>query len=93
MLQRADKPDPYDLQWVRPRALVNRRHCLGIAERIGPEGDRSHAEEAFRLWKEAEGLANRLLPEWLNKGAPGQQGEKPMGAIRTNVVSRIFRRR
>ena len=37
-LQRADKPDPYDLQWVKPRALVDRRHCLGIAERIGPEG-------------------------------------------------------
>ena len=32
------KPDPYDLQWVKPRALVDRRHCLGIAERIGPEG-------------------------------------------------------
>jgi N-methylhydantoinase A/oxoprolinase/acetone carboxylase beta subunit/N-methylhydantoinase B/oxoprolinase/acetone carboxylase alpha subunit len=37
-LQRADKPDPYDLQWVKPRALVSRRNCLGVAERIGPEG-------------------------------------------------------
>ena len=37
-LLRADKPDPYDLQWVKPRALISRRNCLGVAERIGPEG-------------------------------------------------------
>jgi N-methylhydantoinase A/oxoprolinase/acetone carboxylase beta subunit/N-methylhydantoinase B/oxoprolinase/acetone carboxylase alpha subunit len=38
-LQRADKPDPYDLQWVKPRALVSRRDGFGVNERIGPEGD------------------------------------------------------
>ena len=38
ILQRADKPDPYDLQWEKARPLVRRRDCIGIAERIASDG-------------------------------------------------------
>jgi N-methylhydantoinase A len=37
-LQRADKPDPYDLQWEKPRPLIMRRDCIGVAERVGNDG-------------------------------------------------------
>lgn len=37
-LQRADKPNPYDLQWERPRPLVARRDTIGVAERVRSDG-------------------------------------------------------
>jgi 5-oxoprolinase (ATP-hydrolysing) len=35
---RIDKPDPYDLSWVKPAPLVSRNRCLGVRERIGWDG-------------------------------------------------------
>ena len=38
-LQRIDRKFHYDLDWERPRPLVNRRDCLGVAERVDYQGD------------------------------------------------------
>ena len=37
-IQRIDKKDPYDLQWLKPQPFVARRDCLGVAERITSDG-------------------------------------------------------
>lgn len=38
-LQRVDRKFHYDLDWERPRPLVHRRDCLGVAERVDYQGD------------------------------------------------------
>ena len=37
-IQRIDKKDPYDLQWLKPRPFVARRDCLGVDERVTSDG-------------------------------------------------------
>ncbi len=70
-LQRADKPDPYNLQWIRPRALVERRACLGVHERIGPEGQvwsPLTQAEVVRIGDEVEA--------WLRQDASAQSDDE-----------------
>jgi 5-oxoprolinase (ATP-hydrolysing) len=64
-LQLADKPDPYDLQWEKPRPLVRRRDCIGIIERIASDGavvqpldggELDRVEALVAAWIKAEGL-------------------------------------
>ena len=38
-IQRINRPRAYDLLWQKPDPLVAKRHCYGISERIGPEGE------------------------------------------------------
>ena len=38
-LQRVDRKFPYDLEWERPQPLVERRDCLGVAERLDYAGN------------------------------------------------------
>ncbi|MFN8224824.1 MAG: hydantoinase B/oxoprolinase family protein [Gaiellales bacterium] len=38
VIGRIDKPDPYDLRWPKPRPVVERRNCVGVAERIAHDG-------------------------------------------------------
>ena len=37
-IQRIDKQDPYDLQWLKPQPFVARRDCLGVDERVTSDG-------------------------------------------------------
>ena len=37
-IQRINRPRNYDLRWQKPTALVRRRHCLGVRERINYKG-------------------------------------------------------
>jgi N-methylhydantoinase A/oxoprolinase/acetone carboxylase beta subunit/N-methylhydantoinase B/oxoprolinase/acetone carboxylase alpha subunit len=37
-IQRADKKDPYDLQWQKPKPFVSREDCIGVEERITSDG-------------------------------------------------------
>ena len=37
-IQRIDKKDPYDLQWLKPQPFVARRDCLGVDERVASDG-------------------------------------------------------
>jgi N-methylhydantoinase A len=37
-IQRIDRRGPYNLQWRKPRPYVERRHCIGVAERIDADG-------------------------------------------------------
>ena len=37
-IQRIDKKDPYDLQWLKPQPFVARRDCLGVDERVTSDG-------------------------------------------------------
>jgi N-methylhydantoinase A/oxoprolinase/acetone carboxylase beta subunit/N-methylhydantoinase B/oxoprolinase/acetone carboxylase alpha subunit len=72
-LQRADKPDPYDLQWEKPQPLVRRRDCIGIAERIASDGS---VVEPLRA-RELDRLA-ALVAAWI-----AEQGLAADGAPRT----------
>ena len=59
-IQRVDKKDPYDLQWLKARPLVARGDCLGVAERIDFAGavvEPLRPEELERL---AEDIRRRL---------------------------------
>jgi N-methylhydantoinase A/oxoprolinase/acetone carboxylase beta subunit/N-methylhydantoinase B/oxoprolinase/acetone carboxylase alpha subunit len=38
IIQRVDKKDPYDLQWLKPRPFVERERCLEVDERIAADG-------------------------------------------------------
>ena len=38
-IQRINRPRAYDLLWQKPDPLVAKRHCYGISERIGSEGE------------------------------------------------------
>ncbi|MEO1017323.1 MAG: hydantoinase B/oxoprolinase family protein [Pseudomonadota bacterium] len=76
-LQRADKPDPYDLQWVKPRALVPRRHCFGVRERIGPKG-----QVLLDLTDdELQSLGDRI-EQWRTEGTQSDQDQ----AVAVNLL-------
>jgi N-methylhydantoinase A len=47
---RGDRPDHYDLTWVKPKPFVKRRHSYEVPERIGARGDliRELDEDAVR---------------------------------------------
>jgi len=38
IVQRVDKKDPYDLQWMKPRPFVERERCLEVDERVSASG-------------------------------------------------------
>jgi N-methylhydantoinase A len=38
-IQRINRPFAFDLGWSKPRALVARRHTVGVRERVGPDGE------------------------------------------------------
>ena len=38
-IQRINRPRAYDLLWQKPDPLVAKRHCYGVRERIGSEGE------------------------------------------------------
>ena len=38
-IQRINRKSEYDLHWRKPRPLVKRRNCLGVAERIDAQGE------------------------------------------------------
>ncbi|MFN0153996.1 MAG: hydantoinase B/oxoprolinase family protein [Gaiella sp.] len=38
VIGRIDKEDPYDLQWAKPAPFVARRDCIGVRERLAPDG-------------------------------------------------------
>lgn len=78
------------LQSGRPEeAMVLLRSAI---DRIGPEGDRSLAAEALRLWQEGMDLATKILPGWLDTTShtPGRPPSEPQ---KVTFVSRIFRGR
>jgi N-methylhydantoinase A len=72
-IQRINRPFAFDLDWIKPRSLVARRHTVGVRERIGPDGelvapltdaevDRVVAEIArLRAEEEIEAVAVSLL--------------------------------
>ncbi|RZP24550.1 MAG: hydantoinase/oxoprolinase family protein, partial [Candidatus Actinomarinales bacterium] len=37
-IQRIDRKGLYDLQWVKPKPYVERKHCIGVEERILSDG-------------------------------------------------------
>lgn len=37
-IQRMNRKEAYNLQWLKPKPLVKRRNCLGVAERIDASG-------------------------------------------------------
>ena len=37
-IQRIDRKGLYDLQWVKPKPYVERKHCVGVQERILSDG-------------------------------------------------------
>ena len=37
-IQRIDRKGLHDLQWVKPRPYVDRRDCIGVAERVSSDG-------------------------------------------------------
>jgi len=64
-LQRADKPDPYDLQWEKPRPLVSRRDSLGVAERVRSDGSIAQELEPAELTRVGDQVS-----EWLAAVGP-----------------------
>jgi N-methylhydantoinase A len=48
---RGDRPDHYDLTWVKPKPFVKRRHAYEITERIGARGEaiQDLDEDAIRV--------------------------------------------
>ena len=62
-LQRADKPNPYDLQWQKPEPLVRRRDCAGVMERTRSDGTIETGLGADAL----EQLGERIAA-WLAEG-------------------------
>jgi 5-oxoprolinase (ATP-hydrolysing) len=62
-LQRADKPDPYDLQWERPRPLVKRRDCIGVAERVASDGSIVQPLDRAELDR-----VEKLVSAWIAEG-------------------------
>jgi len=38
-IQRINRKKEYDLHWLKPKPLVKRRNCIGVAERIGAKGE------------------------------------------------------
>ena len=67
-IQRADKPDPYDLQWEKPRPFVQRRDGLGVRERITPTG----AVELPLTDQELDRVGDAVAV-WLDDGDPGER--------------------
>ncbi len=67
-IQRADKPDPYDLQWEKPRPFVQRHDSLGVAERITPGG----AVEVPLTDAELERVGDAVA-RWLDDADPSER--------------------
>src|SRR5207244_364764 len=67
IIGRVDKEDPYDLRWQKPRPYVARRHCLGVRERVGADGEVVAALDEAELERVAAELG-ALLP--LLEGEP-----------------------
>jgi N-methylhydantoinase A len=59
-IQRLDKEEVYDLQWVKPKPLVRRANCLGVEERIGYRGQVVKALERQGLERLGEWIDERL---------------------------------
>src|ERR1051325_3129717 len=38
-IQRGNRKFHYDINWVKPKPLVKRRHCYEIAERVDSQGE------------------------------------------------------
>jgi len=77
-LQRADKPNPYDLQWERPRPLVARRDTIGVAERVRSDGTVIQPLESGEL----DRLAG-LVAAWLAARGDEVDGDR---AVSVNLL-------
>lgn len=61
-IQRIDRRGLYDLQWVKPTPYVDRRHCLGVRERILSDGSvRTPLDD--RELERVVGAVGDLLPD------------------------------
>ena len=58
-IQRINRKSEYDLHWRKPRPLVRRRNCLGVAERIDAQGEVVAPLEAAAMEQIAAQIADR----------------------------------
>ncbi len=58
-IQRINRKSEYDLHWRKPRPLVRRRNCLGVAERIDAQGEVVVPLEAAAMERLAAQIADR----------------------------------
>ena len=73
-IQRINRKSEYDLHWLKPRPLVQRRNCLAVAERIDAQGEVLVPLEAAAMEqlaaqvaeRSAEAIAICLLFSYLN---------------------------
>ena len=73
-IQRINRKSEYDLHWLKPRPLVQRRNCLAVAERIDAQGEVLVPLEAAAMEqlaaqvaeRSAEAIAVCLLFSYLN---------------------------
>lgn len=71
-LARQDRPSLYDLRAERPPPLVAREACVGVPERVGPDGrvleglDEPAARRALETLRGAEGVVVALLHAYAN---------------------------
>jgi N-methylhydantoinase A len=56
-IQRGNRKFHYDINWIKPKPLVKRRHCYEIAERIDSQGEILSAPDEGALRKLARSLA------------------------------------
>lgn len=60
IIGRIDKKDPYDLQALKPAALVSRRDCVGVVERVSSDGTTVTPLRGEELDRLARRVAERL---------------------------------
>ena len=58
-IQRINRKSEYDLHWRKPRPLVRRRNCLGVAERVDAQGEVAVPLEAAAMKQLAAQIVER----------------------------------
>ena len=85
-LQRMNRKHHFSLKWTKPQPLVERRNCLGVAERLDfhgrvltPLSDESlrnaDTRDARLMW--ALALALLALELWIRRPRSGAQSASP----------------
>ncbi len=90
-LARQDRPSLYDLSAKRPEPLVARDACVGVIERIGPDGsvlqdlDEDALRDAFERVRGVDGVSITLLHSYANPSH-----ERRVAEIAREVLGDVF---
>jgi N-methylhydantoinase A len=98
-LARQDRPSLYDLDVRRPEPLVDVSRCIGVDERVGPDGevllelDEAHVREMLEEVRGVTGIAVTLLHAYAHPGHERRVAElvrEVLGDVAVSVSSDVL---